>query len=69
MASEEIQKELATMRKLLEMLENELGEMSAKEEEILFFLEQNGLDSSTQDLMGETKKLRENIAKLLNERN
>lgn len=65
MASNELQGELATMKKLLELLERELSEMSAKEEEILYLLEQNGGDSATQDLMSETKKLRENIAKLL----
>ncbi|MGE4295907.1 MAG: hypothetical protein AB7E49_09415 [Campylobacterales bacterium] len=65
MASNELQGELATMKKLLELLERELSEMSAKEEEILYLLEQNSGDSATQDLMSETKKLRENIAKLL----
>ena len=56
------------MKKLLETLENELADMSIKEEEMLRLLEQNGADTGNHDLLSETKRLRESIAKLLDKR-
>lgn len=61
----DLKDELNKMKSLLLALEDELTTLNLKEDEILELLEKNGLDTTTTELISETKKLQANISKLI----
>ncbi|MDR0747438.1 MAG: hypothetical protein LBE89_06060 [Helicobacteraceae bacterium] len=64
MGEEELRSELTAAKELLERLETELSEMNSEGDAMLELLA--GADNA--DLIGETKRIGERIAKLLDDR-